>query len=56
MIFNFIIGLVNSPSYLPGIIQQGLDINVVNMDEHILSSLIYDAEDLFIYYKELYGL
>ena len=55
MIFDFVIGLVNSPSYLPGIIQEGLDMNVVNMDEHIFSSLVYDAEDLFLYMKELHG-
>ena len=54
--FDFIIGLVNCPSYIPGVIQEGLDMNVVNMNEHILSSLIYDAEDLFIHHQELYGL
>lgn len=55
MLFDFIIGLVNSPSYIPGVIQEGLDMDVVNMDEYIFSSLVYDAEDLFLYMKELYG-
>ena len=56
MLFNFVIGLVNSPSYLPGIIQEGLDLNVVDFNEHLIASLLYDAEDLFIYHQELYGL
>ena len=54
--FDFIIGLVNCPSYIPGVIQEGLDMNVVNMNEHILSSLIYDAEDLFIYHHGEYDI
>lgn len=56
MLFNFVIGLVNSPSYLPGIIQESLDLNVVDFNEHLIASLLYDAEDLFIYHQELYGL
>lgn len=42
MIFNFIIGLVNSPQYTLGIIQESLDLNG-NLNEHLIYSLYQDA-------------